>query len=118
MPPLSGVGEVKPGSRCRSRSVGGNRLKVTVPVGLNPPLTVAVSEMDVPTGPPADGVVAMVGAALVMVTGSSSQPGLTMGCCCWRHRCRWPPSGRCPRRWSGTGRPRWRWPRVSGVWWR
>ena len=34
-------------------SVGANRWKVTVPVGVNPPLTVAVSEMDVPTAPPA-----------------------------------------------------------------
>ena len=39
---------------------GANRLKVTVPVGVNPPLTVALSEMAVPTGPPAEGVVAMV----------------------------------------------------------
>ena len=51
-------------------SVGANRLKVTVPVGVNPPLTAAVSEMDVPTAPPADGVVAMVGVAWVMVSGS------------------------------------------------
>ena len=34
-------------------------------------------EMDVPTGPPAEGVVAMAGVAWVMVTGSAAQPELT-----------------------------------------
>ena len=50
--------------------VGEKRSKVTLPLGLNPPLTVAVSEMVVPSSPPGDGVVAMVGAAWVMVSGS------------------------------------------------
>ena len=50
---------------------------MTVPVGLNPPLTVAVSEIDVPTGPPGEGVVVMVGVAWVMVTGSAPQAELT-----------------------------------------
>ena len=59
-------------------SPGPNRLKVTVPVGVTPPLTVAVSKMEVPTGPPADGVVAMVGVAWVMVTGSSAQAELAV----------------------------------------
>ena len=58
-------------------SPGANRSKVTVPVGLNPPLTVAVSEMDVPTGPPAEGVVAMVGVAWVITTGSAGHGELT-----------------------------------------
>ena len=44
---------------------------------MNPPLTVAVSEIDVPTGPPAEGVVAMVGAAWVMTTGSAVQAEVT-----------------------------------------
>ena len=46
-----------------ARSAGENSVKVTVPVGLNPPVTVAVSEIDKPTGPPGDGVVAMAGVA-------------------------------------------------------
>ena len=53
-------------------------MKVTVPSGLNPPLTVAVSEMDVPTGPPGEGVVVMAGVAWVMVTGSAAQAELTV----------------------------------------
>ena len=38
---------------------------------MKPPVTVAVSKMEVPTGPPAEGVVVMVGVAWVMVTGSA-----------------------------------------------
>ena len=49
-----------------------------MPVGLNPPVTVAVSEIEVPTGPPGEGVVAMDGVAWVMVTGSAAQPELTV----------------------------------------
>ena len=61
LPPLSGLfGEVKTGAQHRwcppARS---NSWKVTVPVGLKPPLTDAVSLTDVPIGPPADAVVAM-----------------------------------------------------------
>ena len=37
----------------------------------------AVSEIDVPTGPPAEAVVAMVGVAWVMVTGSAVQAEVT-----------------------------------------
>ena len=48
-----------------------------MPVGVNPPLTVAVSEMEVPTAPPAEGVVAIVGVAWVMTTGSAVQPEVT-----------------------------------------
>ena len=47
-----------------------NSRKVTVPVGLNPPLTVAVSVTAVPIGPPGEAMVEMVGLALVMVTDS------------------------------------------------
>ena len=78
LPPLSGFVEVKTGVPAQVASAGGNSLKVTVPVGLKPPLTVAVSEMDVPTGPPAEGVVAMAGVAWVMVTGSAAQAELTV----------------------------------------
>ena len=79
LPPLSGLSvEVKIGSPLQVGSVGGNRLKVTVPVGLKPPLTVAVSEMETPTGPPAEGVVAMVGVAWAVVTGSAAQSDLTV----------------------------------------
>ena len=74
--PLSGLVEVKTGVPAQVASVGGNRLKVTVPVGLKPPLTVAVSEMDTPTTPPAEGVVAMAGVAWAMVTGSAAQSEL------------------------------------------
>ena len=59
-------------------SLGPNRLKVTVPVGVTPPLTVAVSKIEVPTTPPAEGLVAMVGVAWVMVTGSAAQPELAV----------------------------------------
>ena len=59
-------------------SPGGNSSKVTVPVGTNPPVTVAVSEIEVPTGPPGEGVVAMAGVAWVMSTGSSAQSELTV----------------------------------------
>ncbi|MGH9223061.1 MAG: hypothetical protein ACRD2W_04600 [Acidimicrobiales bacterium] len=38
-------------------------LKVTVPVGLEPPETVAVSVTGVPSGPPAEAWVAMAGLA-------------------------------------------------------
>ena len=69
--------DVNSGVAVQVASPGPNRLKVTVPVGLTPPLTVAVSKMEVPTGPPAEGVVAMVGVAWVMVTGSAAQPELT-----------------------------------------
>ena len=63
--------------------------------------------------PPAEGVVAIVGVAWVMVTGlGRAARGDRRRC--WRHRCRWPSSGRCPPRWSRTG-PRWRWPAVSGL---
>ena len=73
--PLSGLlGEVKTGVPAQVASAGGNSSKVTVPVGMKPPVTVAVSEMDVPTGPPAEGVVEIAGVAWVMVTGSSAQP--------------------------------------------
>ena len=65
-----GLVEVNTGVPVQVVSAGANRWKVTVPVGVNPPLTVAVSEMEVPTGPPAEGVVAMVGVAWVMVSGS------------------------------------------------
>ena len=48
-----------------------------MPVGLKPPVTVAVSEIEVPTTPPAEGVVAMAGVAWVMSSGSSPQSELT-----------------------------------------
>ena len=70
--------DVNTGVPVQFASPGPNRLKVTVPVGMTPPLTVAVSKMEVPTGPPADGVVAMVGVAWVMVTGSAAQPELAV----------------------------------------
>src|SRR6516165_10370925 len=54
------------------------RLNVTVPVGLKPPLTVALSAMDVPTVA-VDGcwVVLIDGVAGVTVTGSAASPLLT-----------------------------------------
>ena len=52
--PLSALVEVNTGVPVQVAFPGGNRLKVTCRSGLNPPLTVAVSEMDVPTGPPAE----------------------------------------------------------------
>ena len=51
---------------------------MTVPVGLYPPLTVALSAMEVPTGPlVGSAAVVIVGVAWLMVTGSSVQPELT-----------------------------------------
>jgi hypothetical protein len=91
VPALSGLVEVKTGVAAQVGSLGGKSWKVTVPVGsaLSAPvsgspgslgnvvegvgagvgagvaLTVAVSEIEVPTGPPAEGVVVMVGVASV-----------------------------------------------------
>ena len=44
--------------------------KVTLPVGLNPPVNVAVSRSAVPGGPPADAMVEIAGLALPIVTDS------------------------------------------------
>ena len=43
---LSGLVEVNTGVPVQVASPGANSLKVTVPVGLKPPLTVAVSEIE------------------------------------------------------------------------
>jgi hypothetical protein len=48
-------------------------LKVTVPVAPLPPVIVAVSWMTVPTGPPGDAVVSMVGDATQPCAGTRSQ---------------------------------------------
>ncbi len=54
------------------------RVKVTVPVGLSPPLTVALSAMEVPTVALAGcWLVLMVGVAALMTTGSEAVPLLT-----------------------------------------
>ena len=71
--------EVNAGVPVQVAFPGGYRLKVTLPVGVTPPLTVAVSEMDVPTGPPAGvAVVAMVAADRLLMKlhaiGSSAAP--------------------------------------------
>ena len=59
-------------------SVGGNRLKVTVPVGLKPPVTVAVSLMEPPTTTPGEGtVVTTADDATPITTGSSAHTELT-----------------------------------------
>ena len=58
-------------------SDGPNSLKVTLPVGLKPPERVAVSLRVVPIGPPADGVVPIVGVVLVTVAASAAQGLLT-----------------------------------------
>ena len=63
VPPLSGLVEVKAGGPVQVVFPGAKRLKVTVPVGMKPPLTVAVSEMELPTGPPAEGVVEIITAS-------------------------------------------------------
>src|SRR5215831_5614270 len=67
--PMSPLEEVKTGVPLQVVSVGGKSWNVIEPVGLKPPLKVAVSWIVVPTGPPAEGVVPIVGVALVMVTG-------------------------------------------------
>ena len=51
----------------------GYRVKVTVPVGECPPVTVAVSVTSTGTVPPEPAVVAMLGAAWEIVTGSDPQ---------------------------------------------
>ena len=51
-------------------SEGGKSLNVTLPVGVTPPDKVAVSFKTVPIGPPAEGVVAIVGEALPTLNGS------------------------------------------------
>jgi hypothetical protein len=55
------------GAAAQVESDGEKSLKVTLPVGLEPPESDAVSLSTVPTGPPADGVVAMVGDTLLTV---------------------------------------------------
>ncbi len=77
-PPLSGLVEVNTGVPLQVASLGGNSWKVTVPVGLNPSVTVAVSKIKVPTGPPTEGEVPTVGVALIMTTSSAEQPELTV----------------------------------------
>src|SRR5262249_44908515 len=72
--PASELVEVKAGGPAQEASSGPKSWKVTVPVGLEPPLTVAVSKTAVPTGPPAEGWVASAGAPWVTVTCSSWQP--------------------------------------------
>ena len=57
---------LKTGVPWQAASLGAYRLKVTVPVGLEPPVTEAVSWIAVPTGPPPDGVVGMLGLAWVL----------------------------------------------------
>ena len=76
--PLSGLVEVKTGVPAQVVSPGANRLKVTVPVGLKPPVTVAVSLMEPPTATPGDGAVVMTADdATPITTGSSAQAELT-----------------------------------------
>ncbi len=54
------------------------RLKVTVPVGLSPPDTVALSAIELPTGADAGcWVVLIEGEAAVIDTGSAAAPLLT-----------------------------------------
>ena len=45
------------GPRCRWRPAWANSWKLTEPVGLKPPLTVAASETEMPTTPPAEALV-------------------------------------------------------------
>ncbi len=60
--PLKGTDWVYAGVKLQVASVGANRLKVMLPVGLKPPLNVAESLSIAPTLPLAGfGVVAMVG---------------------------------------------------------
>src|SRR5262244_732880 len=88
--PMSPLEEVKTGVPLQVVSVGGKSWNVIEPVGLKPPLKVAVSWIVVPTGPPAEGVVPIVGVALVMVTGVQAvlADGLLTS------PFRWRPSGR------------------------
>jgi hypothetical protein len=53
-------------------SSGPKSLKVIVPLGLNPPESVAVSRIEVPSRPPGEALVLRVGAALVMTTVSAA----------------------------------------------
>src|SRR5215813_13545635 len=78
VPPVSAMfGEVKAAVPVQVVSVGGKSWNVTVPVGVKP-VTVAVSVIAAPTMTvPADGVVAIVGVARPMVTGSAVQPEVT-----------------------------------------
>src|SRR5215469_617428 len=78
VPAVSGLVEMKTGGRAQVVSPGGKSSKVTVPVGLKPPLTVATSWMSVPTAPAVEGAVVTVGVAWVMLTGSSAQVVLTL----------------------------------------
>src|SRR5262249_26380551 len=78
VPALSGLGGGKTRARVQVVLPGAKSSKVTLAVGLKPPATVAVSEIAVPTGPPAEGAVEIVGVARVVGTGSAWQPELTL----------------------------------------
>lgn len=68
-PPESALfGSTKIGVPVQLWSAGPKSWNVTVPLGLNPPDTVAVSLIAVPTGPPAEGFVVMEGVAFETVT--------------------------------------------------
>jgi hypothetical protein len=59
-------------------AVPAKSVKVTVPVGLLPPVTVALSWIAVPRGPPAEASVVIAGVALLTDTGSEPQTLLTV----------------------------------------
>ena len=85
---------------------------MTVPVGLYPPLTVALSAIELPTVALAGcWLVLIVGLAVVMVTGSAAVP-LVTDVVVGSRRCRWRPSSRSPSR-SRCSRPRWPCRRTS-----
>ena len=74
LPAARATVDVKTGAAAQVASFGPYRLNVTVPVGLLPPDTVATSLIDVPTGPPAEAAVAIVGTAGPITTDSFAAP--------------------------------------------
>src|SRR5215831_1475241 len=82
LPPVIGLVEVKArgkvGGPMQVGSLGPKSSNVIAPVGVKPPVTVAVSVIAAPTMTVlAEGVVAIAGVARAMVTGSTVQPEVT-----------------------------------------
>ncbi len=71
--PLTDTMFVNAGVPAHVASLGAYRRNVMLPVGLVPPASVAESVSTVPRAPPAEGVVLIVGLALMIVTDSSAQ---------------------------------------------
>ncbi len=76
--PLTGTVFVNAAVPAHVASLGAYKRNVMSPVGLEPAASAAESVSTVPTAPPAEGVVLIVGLALPIVTASAEQMLLAM----------------------------------------